>query len=120
MQSGAGRTGGGARACLGCGGLQWGEGGRGGKGVEGSWGGGGGRGGMGEGFTCRRELQQEGLDSLGVQQQLLTASLPNLAAPVPGQHNLGLRMLIQAPVMTPDGIALLGRSALRLGLYGSD
>ena len=89
----------GASACLGCGGLQCRGEGR---------GGGGGGGGV---KTCRRELQQEGLDSLGVQEQLLTASLPNLAAPVPGQHKLGLLTPIQDPVMTPGSIALVGRSA---------
>ena len=57
--------------------------------------------------TCRREFQQEGLDCLGVQQQLLAACLPNLAAPVPRHHKLGLLMPIQALDMTPDSIALL-------------
>lgn len=57
--------------------------------------------------TCRREFQQEGLDGLGVQQQLLASCLPNLAAPVPRHHNLGLLMAIQAPVTMPDSIALL-------------
>lgn len=55
--------------------------------------------------TCRGEFQQEGLDGLGVQQQLLTASLPNLAAPVPRLHNLGLLMAVQA-IFRVQGLGL--------------
>lgn len=36
----------------------------------------------GQGYTCSRQVQQEALDGLGVQEQLLAASLPNLPTPV--------------------------------------
>lgn len=64
------------------------------------------------GTTCSWEFQQKALDGLGVQQQLLTASLPNLAAAEDGLKEAWRQAVGQLVAEEAEVVLVQGRPHL--------